>query len=273
MNKFSMGNAFSEAKAFVMQAPFLYVGIVLASYILAFLLIMLTVGGAMGLSSGAVADPLAVSSALQGMMGLFFLVILACYALMFAGYYAVWRHGLGNVSIGEAFVYGLKACIPALIFIIVAYIILVIGMLPFIFLSAAAGAGGSNPGIIGGLFLLILFFGGIYLLARLSIMGPEMAAHNSLNPFAAAGRSWTATQGNGWMIALYFVVAYIIFFIAYFLLAGIAAAAGNSGAVGTIIALIVLLPVFVIGIWLGVGMPAGVYLDLVGRPDKTEIFA
>ncbi len=273
MNKFSMGNAFNEGKAFVMQRPALYIGLVLLAQILAMAVMFGPIGGAAGMAAlGNPADPMAAEQLMAGFGGLFFLAIFLGIALQFMGYYAVWRHGLanGSVSVGEAIIYGLKACVPALVFAIVAYIAIVVAVIP-----VAAIAGVAQSPAIAVILGIAAFVGFIYLLGRFSIMGPEMAAENSVNPFSAAGRSWRATQGNGWMIALFFIIVYIVFFVLYFLamLVITPITASMSGAAAFIVAMLLMIPLMIVGIFLGVGLPAGVYRDLVGFKNKSDIFS
>ena len=282
MKQFSMGNAFSETKAFVMQSPLLYVGLILLAQILAMVIVFLPIGGMAGFQSIAMAgsDPLAISQMMAGFGGLFIICMIAGAAITLAGNFAVWRHGLsnGSISAGEALIYGLKACFPALLFFVVGYFAII---LCAIFIGAIFGGIGSVIGnstffgIVSVVFGIAALAGFIYLLARLSIMGPLMADQNKLNPFTAAGQSWRATNGNGWMIALFFVLCYIVFAVVYFVAAMLAGAIGGlSGSVALtfILMMALILPILIIGILLGVGLPAGVYRDLVGSVNKAEIF-
>lgn len=282
MNKFSMGNAFNEAKAFVMQNPLLYFGLLVVAQILSWVVIALPIGGMAGFESLAASgsDPEAMSQIMAGFGGLFFICLIAGTAISLAGNYAVWRHGLANgtISAGEALVYGLKACFPALLFVFVAYIALFIGITLIALIFAGLGVASGGSGAIGALafvLVVLVFAGFVYLLARLSIMGPIMADQNSLNPFAAAGQSWRATAGNGWMIALFFVLCCIIFIIVYMLAAmlagGIGGASGSTGFT-LILMLVLMLPVLVAGVLFAVGLPAGIYRDLVGTANKADIF-
>lgn len=283
MKQFSMGNAFNEAKAFVMQSPFLYIGLIVLIQIVSMAVMFLPMGGIVGLQAMAVngSDPEAMSQMMAGFGGLFFLSIMVGVALAFAGNFAVWRHGLadGSVSVGQALLYGVKACFPALFFAIIAYVALFVGAMVFALAFGGLGAASGSGGFMIALAVISalgIFVGMIYLLARFSVMGPEMADNNSLNPFAAAGRSWNATRGNGWMIALFFALCYIVFFVIYMVAAMVVAGIGGvtgSEILTLILSIILTLPILMIGVLLGVGLPAGVYRDLVGRADKSEIFS
>lgn len=282
MNNFSMGNAFNEGKAFVMKNPLLYLGLIIVAQILSMIIIILPMGGMGGIQAmmAGGSDPMAMQQMMAGAGVLFFICMIIGLAVSLAGSFAVWRHGFANgtMSAGEALVYGLKASLPALLFVVVGYIIVFIAAAIFGGVLGMLGmASGSSA--VAGIFTVIIglavLAGIVYLLARFSIMGPEMAINDSLNPFAAAGRSWRATAGNGWMIALFFVVCYIIFFIAYFIAAMIAGGIGGasgSGIVTGLLFIIVMIPVIAIGALIGVGLPAGVYKDLVGDANKAEIF-
>ncbi len=282
MNKFSMGNAFNEGKAFVMKNPLLYLGLIIVAQILSLIIMMLPMGGVGGFQAmmAGGSDPMAMQQFMAGAGVLFVICMIIGVAVSLAGSFAVWRHGFANgtISAGEALVYGLKACLPALLFVVVGYIIMLIAglIVGFVFgMLGVASGDGAVAGIMGFIVAIGILAAMAYLLARFSIMGPEMVTSDSLNPFAAAGRSWRATEGNGWMIALFFVICYIVFFIAYFiaaLIAGGIGGASGSGVVTTLLFIIVMIPVIAIGALIGVGLPAGVYKDLVGDANKAQIF-
>lgn len=281
MKNFSMGNAFNEGKAFVMQNPLLYIGFIIVAQILSLLVMLLAFGGFGGMSvlMSAGSDPLAVQQMMAGAGLMFFIGMIVAVAVSLAGNFAVWRHGFSNGTrtAGEALVYGLKASLPALLFVVVGYIAIIIGAVVIGGVLGLLGAalGSTIAGLFSFIAAIVIVAGVAYLLARLSIMGPEMAVNDSLNPFAAAGRSWNATQGNGWMIALLFVVCYIVFMIVYLLAALIAGGIGGatgSAVVTGLLFIIVMLPVIAIGALIGVGLPAGVYKDLIGDAGKADIF-
>ena len=280
MNPFSMGNAFNEAKAFIMQNPVMYVAILILMQIVGVIVMFLPLGGAAGLQllTGGASDPQVMAQVMAGAGALLIITYILGIAIMLSGQFAVWRHGLANGSItwGEALVYGVKASLPVLLFSIVVGIIFgivaMIGAFLFGGLGMASGASATS-GVLMFVFIIALLFGVLYFYARLCLMGPDMADNNSLNPFAAAGRSWNATQGKGWMIALFVFLCYLVYMVIYFVVAMIAGAlASSGGTVGAILMLIILLPILAIGALLGIRLPVGIYRDVVGRADKTEIF-
>lgn len=285
MNPFSMGNAFNEAKAFIMQNPVIYVAILILMQIVGVIVMFLPLGGAAGIQllTGGASDPQVMAQVMAGAGALLIITYILGIAITISGQFAVWRHGLmnGSVSWGEALVYGVKASLPVLLFSLVVGIIFLIVAFIGVFLFGGIGiaTGASSPESISAsiimlfVFMLALLFGALYFYARFCLMGPDMADNNSLNPFAAAGRSWNATQGKGWMIALFVFLCYVVFAVIYLVVGAIAGAlASSGGTVGTILTLIIMLPIFAIGALMGVGLPVGIYRDVVGRADKTEIF-
>jgi hypothetical protein len=76
-------------------------------------------------------------------------------------------------------------------------------LLPFYFLASMIA------GFVIGLGLILLVVPGLYLTARLIIVGPVMVAENRLNPLDAISRAFALTKGNGWAILGLFVLILI----------------------------------------------------------------
>jgi len=55
-------------------------------------------------------------------------------------------------------------------------------------------------GFLIGFGLILLIVPGLYLFGRLAILGPVVVAEERRNPFAAIGRTFAVTKGNGWRI-------------------------------------------------------------------------
>jgi hypothetical protein len=73
--------------------------------------------------------------------------------------------------------------------------------------------------------LLLLVIPGLYLFARMFLVGPIMVVE-SLRPVAALRRSWTLTGPVGWTILLFLVLALLFVFGASVLASGVGAALG-----------------------------------------------
>ena len=67
-------------------------------------------------------------------------------------------------------------------------------LLPFYFLASLLS------GIIAGVGLVLLIVPGLYLIGRLAMVGPHVAAAGERNPIAAITRSFELTKGNGWAV-------------------------------------------------------------------------
>lgn len=242
------------------------------------------------LLGGPALDPSTFASGAASMAalgGTVFLLGLIAFILQMGSYFASWRMGLapGQESVGSALGYGLVAALPVLL-VAIAFVVvvgLVIGvlfggaMLPMLMSGdpTAAGAVGSV-----GLALLavpvILAFG-LWLSARLCVMGPIMAAGRSFNPLPALAESWRMTAASQWKLMGYFVLLFIVALILTMILGlvfGVSALVGG-GAPGTgsiilitIVSALVSIPIA----YLYVGIPAGIYKAL-GGGDRADIFA
>lgn len=77
--------------------------------------------------------------------------------------------------------------------------------------------------------LLLLIIPGLWLSARLLLIGPVIAGQQSRRPFGAMAESWRLTRGIGWSLTLMLAIIYIVYFV-------IAQSAGLL--VGTLVGLI-----------------------------------
>ena len=77
------------------------------------------------------------------------------------------------------------------------------------------------------------------------------------------------------MIALFLIAVYVVYFIVYMLASMIIAPIVGSMSATTafIVTILLMIPVLAIGALMGVGLPAGIYRDLVGQPDRAEVFS
>lgn len=63
---------------------------------------------------------------------------------------------------------------------------------------------------IGAVFLILP---ALYLLGRIFLAAPAMVAEGRMNPFAAIGRSFALTRGQGWRIAIFAILVFIVAFV------------------------------------------------------------
>ncbi len=107
------------------------------------------------------------------------------------GALVIWRHLLapGGTSLGSA-----------------------LSVATALLLSYLGGAILAGFGVAVG--LLAFLIPGLYLQARLSLMGPTMAAEHRLNPIDALMKSWSYTRNNGFLILLFSLAVLVIGMIA-----------------------------------------------------------
>lgn len=83
---------------------------------------------------------------------------------------------------------------------------------------------------------------GLYIIARLAVIGPAAAAEKLTNPIAILRRSVQLTRGNGWRIVVLFAIIFVIFIVVSTLinsLLGIALTLLLPGALGHLLLSIV----------------------------------
>jgi hypothetical protein len=287
---FSIGEAWSQAMAFLSAHFRMILIYVLAGVLIPAILQFAVMGGAgmqqlfspEALMAGG--DPAAVFAGL----GVGFVIVSIIGNIIQSGsYFASWRHGLSNGSEepAGAITYGLTAGVMWLLATIVLVIIgvIVIGV-PMALLGGAAAMAGGSPGaglgILAVLIPLLLLVVLLWLAARLSCTGPAMADARSINPLYGIGTSWRLTGPAQWSIFGYLIVLVIATFV-LFLVIGLVAGVGMVGAMssggeagaGSIITLVI--TSFLVGIPVAlayVAIPAGIYRTLVPN-NAGDVFA
>lgn len=78
-----------------------------------------------------------------------------------------------------------------------------LALLPFYFLASLLS------GIILVIGFILLILPGLYLVGRLAPLAPVMVAESLRNPFAAIGRTFGLTRGNGWRILGFILIVAI----------------------------------------------------------------
>ena len=76
-------------------------------------------------------------------------------------------------------------------------------LLPFYFLASLLS------GIMVGIGFLLLIVPGLYLIGRVALVGPHIAATGERNPVAAITRSFELTKGNGWAVLGLLILVWI----------------------------------------------------------------
>jgi hypothetical protein len=288
VNGFSIGEAWSQAVAFL-SAHFKMILIYAAAGVLLPLVIqLLLIGGTLE----SMLDPQAMIAsgdnpfAALGAFGAGFVVAaILGQIIQSASYYASWRHGLsgGTEEPASTVTYALGAAAMWLIATIVLVIaaVLLIG-LPLGLLGAGAAAGGDASSL-GGLFLIlipVMFFLFLWLGARLSVIGPAMADARSVNPLYGIAASWRLTGPSQWPILGYMVVLLIGFIVLAMILGMIAAigmigAAGAGGELSAGMFIGTMISGIIAGIPIAlayVAIPAGIYRTLVPN-NAGDVFA
>jgi hypothetical protein len=182
--------------------------------------------------------------------------------------FAALRLGLagGEDDIGSAIVYGLIATVLLFLAFVVIGIVAVIAIaLPLGLLGVAGGGGGV--GVIMLLLILPLLIAFIWLVCRLSVMQPAMAAARSTNPLFGITESWRMTRGSALMIFVYLLVIGIATFVINLIVAGLFGLVG--GIFGVLMSsIIVAVPLAI----LNLSISAGMYRTLSDDP-RADIFA
>lgn len=98
--------------------------------------------------------------------------------------------------------------------------------------ALAAAAGGFLPYLLVSLLtiiplmigFLLLVVPGLYLLARLCVVGPAIASQNLRNPLAVISASWRATQKTAWPILGFLIIVGLVMIILYLIVASVTGA-------------------------------------------------
>jgi hypothetical protein len=286
MQRYTVGNAFSEAIAFVKE------NLTNLLLLLGSAVVLGQVGQALlaGGSSEQMSENLVrmmQAGDMQGGLALFGAAATAMMVgaiLQSAAQFAILRQGLSDEKdVVTTMVYGLVATIVNLLFwMAVGAVIAIIGFA----LIAATGLmaslqGGGSPsgagiaGAVGLVFFLLLVALplALWLAARLFVASPVMAQARSINPIYGLVQSWRLTSGSVQWPVLGTLLLFILVVFAISLVFGLFGALFTligGQMVGVVIAGVVAgVPTAIISL----GMTAGVYRALVPVDTRYDVFS
>ena len=281
MQRFSVGNAFSEAMAFVKEnltnlLLLLGTAIVIGQVAQAVLLGGSTDQLSENLVRSFQSGDISGGTAMIG--GAVFAMFIAAL-LQSAAQFAVLRQGLSEEKdIAATMIYGLVATIVNLLFwMVVGAVIggIIFALVAVTGVGAGLASGEPNIGAIAGvlgILLLVVFPLAIWLGARLWVASAGMAQARSVNPIYGLTEAWRLTSGSVQWPVLGTLLLFILVIFAVSMVLGIVSAllmliAGPM--VGAIIAGVVAgVPTGIISL----GMTAGVYRALVPQDTRYDIF-
>ncbi|QDH35936.1 glycerophosphoryl diester phosphodiesterase membrane domain-containing protein [Porphyrobacter sp. YT40] len=168
------------------------------------------------------ADPQLVMQAMMDQMTAVYAanwpLLLAVLAVQFLGSMSIFAllTDRGHPTVGEALATGAKS-LPSYLaaqFATVIGVSLAIGI-PLGVLSAF---GGPAVGVLAALIALILI---VYVMVKLSLIGPVIAIEGLRNPLAAMGRSWQLTKGNSLRIFLFILLLLLVIVVIFGLVSGV----------------------------------------------------
>jgi len=267
---FSATMAFLKANWLAMIA--MIVGVCVVSGVLGYLMLGSFFSMAM---AGGTPDP----TVILAMMGQFALVYLIVMVLLYAASLSIWRHGMTNgqdgiaQNIGWALLGGLTLMLLYIGLFIALYIAMIVVVLILVAIVGggigAFGQGGFSPQNVAGpaiAFVVVLYLAFIvamlWVAARLSIIGPVMAAQRTVNPITGLAQSWSLTKASQWTLVGFFVLVAIASTVALLVLVLV---------LGPLqIPALVLLPY--VPLWLfWWAVPPGIYAQ-VAAPDRGPVF-
>lgn len=283
MTNFSIGEAWSQAMAFLTENLQMLALVVGGGALLAAVIQYLVVGGdqmaqiaAMqsAISSGDFSQLATANAGAAGFGAGAGLVAIIASIVQSGAEFAGTRIGLtrGQEDIGSAISYGLVAALlTLLLFIGVGIVAVLVIAIPVGLLGVGAGMAGAGSGggmvAVVALLSLVLLVVFIWIMVRLSVMQPAMAAARSTNPIYGITESWRLTRGNALMIFVYLlllgIAAIVIFFIAMAIVGALAGLLG--GFVGMLLSTIVVgVPLAIVGLAVGVGIYKTLAPDTAG---------
>lgn len=263
MAGFDMGQAWNEATK-ILSRDGVLIGAMVAGGAIAGAIIQFGVFGfsqaefaarITALSAGGTPDPMAMLTAIGSVLA----AVLAAGLLSGAASMGATRMtvaGSGNENIGGALLYGLIATITTLAVYLVGGALLALAFGLVIGLLAALG-GGVVGGILAVLIALTLIPLTLWLVARLFVQGPAMAAARSVNPLYGIAQSWMLTRSHQWPIIGYLVLLIIAGIVVSLLLGLVGGLFGGviGGSIGeALTALMTNIPIGIISVAVVVGM-------------------
>lgn len=286
MQRYTVGNAFSEAIAFVKENLTNLLLLLGSAVVLGQVGQVLLAGGSseqMGenltrmMQSGNVEGGLALLGAAGTAM-------MVGALLQSAAQYAILRQGLSDEKdVATTLVYGLIATIVNLLFwmavgAVIAIVVFALLAATGLMTGLQGGGSPSGPGIagvVGMLFFTLLFILplALWLTARLFVAGPVMAQARSINPIYGLVGSWRLTSGSVQWSVLGTVLLFFLVVIAISMVFGLVGALFmfiGGEVVGAAIAGVVAgVPTAIFSL----GMTAGVYRALVPVDTRYDVFS
>lgn len=285
MQRYTVGNAFSEAIAFVKE-NLTNLLLLLGSAVVLGQVGQAVLTGGSDEQFGQNIARMVQSGDIQGSFGLFGTALAAMIlgaVLQSAAQFAILRQGLSDEKdVSTTMVYGLVATIVNMLFwmAIGLGIVLIFAVLFGVTGVFADLQGGGSPsgagiaGIVGLLFVLILVVLPLmlWLAARLFVATPVMAHARSINPIYGLVESWRLTSGSVQWSVLGTLLLFILVVFAISMVFGLVGALFmlvGGQMVGAVVAGVVAgVPTAIISL----GMTAGVYRALVPVDSRYDIF-
>ncbi|MEO1046207.1 MAG: hypothetical protein AAFX04_12270 [Pseudomonadota bacterium] len=176
-----------------------------------------------------------------------------------------------DVEFPQAFLYGYLACIPVTLTVMLAYIVMLLPLLPVFFLVGVSGPDTDlmAAGVIGISLMLVYGVMSLFIIARLGLAGPIMADRASVNPFSALAASWQLTRGHTLELILYYFCANLLITIVYYAAIWVLGQLGM--ATSTFLSGLLALPVLGVYLILMTLVPVGIYRLLAGVQDSGEL--
>jgi hypothetical protein len=274
--KATFAGIFSGTFDFLKANWLMMIGMFVSACVVLGLLGYLMVGSFFSMAARGVEPDPAAMLAMMGQLFLFYLIVLvALYGISLS----VWRHGMTNgedpvfSNFGWALLGGVTLTLLYIGLMIAIYIVfaIIIGILLMLVGGGAilTGAGGVSPETMGGpafaviILLYIAFIAAwLWVWARISVIGPVMAAERTVNPFTGLVQSWRLTRASQWTIVGFMLVA-AIGAVLLFMVAGLI-----TGVLGVpLVAVLLYIPLLLF--WWSV--PPAIY-GQVAAPDHAAAF-
>ena len=142
-----------------------------------------------------------------------------------AANFAALRLGLGrgDEGVGPALSYGLGAAVLTSVAYLVGAIVIGGIVMVLVVMLGFGGVAAGGAGGVGIVFLLIIMLAcvAVWLMARLAVVAPTMAAAQSVNPLYGIAQSWALTRGQVMPIVGFFVLFGLVAIVASIVLGGV----------------------------------------------------
>ncbi|MGB7373862.1 glycerophosphoryl diester phosphodiesterase membrane domain-containing protein [Pontixanthobacter sp.] len=206
--KLDIGQAWNDATALMLGNKDM-LGIVAAVFFFLPTLALSVLAPTAQLEAAAAGGSEQLQSAMMDFLAENWLLLLVYLAASTVGSLTVFallgrRHRL---TVGEALKTGLSATLPYLV------ATLAIGMAAGLIFAIVGVVSAAISPVVGGILGIILAALAVIALIRLLLIGPVMAAENTLNPVSAIKRSWQLVTGNTRRVFLFVVLLTIAIFV------------------------------------------------------------